>query len=189
MALAAGHRAKANHTGSLVWGDANSSDVASTNANSVTFRASGGYRLFSNAGASAGVFLAPGGNAWASISDRNVKKNFTPVSGEEVLEQLAVLPVQRWNYQWETDDAVPHLGPMAQDFKAAFFPGRDDTSITTQEADGVALAAIQGLNLKLEKTRAELKRRDAEHAALKSELHQLKHLVGLLAAQLNGGAP
>jgi hypothetical protein len=30
---------------------------------------------------------------------------------------------------------------MAQDFKAAFYPARDDKSITTQEADGVALAA------------------------------------------------
>jgi len=39
---------------------------------------------------------------------------------------------------------------MAQDFKAAFFPGRDDKVITTLEFDGVELAAIQGLNEKVE---------------------------------------
>ncbi len=42
-----------------------------------------------------------------------------------------------------------HLGPVAQDFRAAFGLGRNDTTITTVDADGVALAAIQGLNQKL----------------------------------------
>jgi len=32
---------------------------------------------------------------------------------------------------------------MAQDFKAAFYPGRDHKSISTLEFDGVELAAIQ----------------------------------------------
>jgi len=44
---------------------------------------------------------------------------------------------------------VRHLGPVAQDFRAAFGLGRNDTTITTVDADGVALAAIQGLNQKL----------------------------------------
>ena len=39
-----------------------------------------------------------------------------------------------------------YSGAMAQDFKAAFYPGRDDKSISTLEFDGVELAAIQGLN-------------------------------------------
>ncbi len=38
------------------------------------------------------------------------------------------------------------MGPMAQDFRAAFGLGVNDTSIVTVDADGVALAAIQGLN-------------------------------------------
>lgn len=60
-AFAAGCRAKANHTGAFVWGDRNDDDIASTTPNSVTMRASGGYRLFSNARATTGVSLAPGG--------------------------------------------------------------------------------------------------------------------------------
>ena len=65
---------------------------------------------------------------------------------------------------------MPHLGPMAQDFKAAFFPGRDDKTISTLEADGVALAAIQGLNRKLEE-------RDARIAALEKNVAELKELL------------
>ncbi len=37
------------------------------------------------------------------------------------------------------------MGPTAQDFYAAFDLGRDDTSISTVDEGGVALAAIQGL--------------------------------------------
>ena len=38
-----------------------------------------------------------------------------------------------------------HLGPTAQDFRAAFGLGEDDTTISTVDEQGVALAAIQGL--------------------------------------------
>jgi hypothetical protein len=48
---------------------------------------------------------------------------------------------------------------MAQDFRAAFGLGEDDKHIATVDADGVALAAIQGLNQKLERENAELKAR------------------------------
>ena len=110
-------------------------------------RASGGYRLYT--GGSSGVYLAANGSTWASVSDRNAKKNFQPVDTVAVLNKLAAMPVEKWNYKWEADNDTPHLGPMAQDFKAAFYPGRDEKSITTLEFDGVELAAIQGLNQKL----------------------------------------
>jgi hypothetical protein len=49
---------------------------------------------------------------------------------------------------------------MAQDFHAAFgLNGSDDKHISTVDESGVALAAIQGLNQKLEKEHAELKTR------------------------------
>ena len=52
------------------------------------------------------------------------KKNFQPVDAKEVVARLAKVPVQRWNYRWEPSDKVPHIGPMAQDFNGAFYPGR-----------------------------------------------------------------
>ncbi|MCW5555873.1 MAG: tail fiber domain-containing protein [Verrucomicrobiae bacterium] len=169
-AFAAGRRAKANHTGAFVWGDAFDGDVVSTNNNSVTLRASGGYRLFSDTGASAGVFLAPGGNSWASISDRNRKKDIQPLDSQAVLARLAALPVSTWRYDFEPAEATPHIGPMAQDFKAAFYPGRDNTTISTMEFDGVALAAIQGLNQKLEQREAEVRNLQDRLAKLEEQI-------------------
>jgi hypothetical protein len=66
------------------------------------------------------------------------------------------------------------MGPMAQDFYAAFGLGGGDTTITSMDPDGVALAAIQGLNQKLEETRVELKRRDAENAELRQRMERLE---------------
>ncbi len=168
---------QATNTGSLVWGDRSSfNPLTSTNDNSLTFRAAGGYRLFTDTNMTAGVSLASGSTAWATISDQNAKKNFVPVNGQTVLAKLAAVPVQQWNYKWEKDTDVPNIGPMAQAFKKAFYPGRDDKSITTLEFDGVELAAIQGLNQKLEEQKA-------ENAELKQQLNELKTLVKQLAQQ------
>jgi trimeric autotransporter adhesin len=176
-ALAAGTQAKAIHTGAFVWGDTTVTEVASSNANSVTMCASGGYRLFSDGDLQSGVFLAPGAGSWTTVSDRNAKENFEPVDSRGVLDKVATLPLTKWKYKTQTGD-VRHIGPMAQDFKAAFGVGETDIGITTIDADGVALAAIQGLNQKLE---AEVKARDAENARLKHRLGQLEELVHKLS--------
>jgi hypothetical protein len=179
FSFAAGHYAKATNSSAFVWSDG-SVTTGSAVDNSVTFRASGGYRFLTGA-TNVGVSLAANSTAWATLSDRNAKKNFAPVNNKAVLDTLARVPVQRWNYQWEKDDAVPHLGPTAQDFKAAFYPGRDDTSITTLEFDGVELAAIQGLNQKLEEKDAaltrELEERDKQIQALQRRLEALEELL------------
>jgi hypothetical protein len=70
---------------------------------------------------------------------------------------------------------------VAQDFYAAFNVGPDDKHIATVDADGVALAAIQGLNQKVEtgsqKSEARLQKLEADNARLKHELHELKELL------------
>lgn len=101
-------------------------------------------------------------------SDRNVKKNFEPVDAGEVLARVAALPLARWTYQAEAD-GIRHLGPMAQDFAAAFGLGANDVTIATVDADGVALAAIQGLNAKLERENAALRKRIERLEALLAE--------------------
>jgi len=173
--VAMGDLAKATNNASLVWADG-TAPTASTNAYSVTMRASGGYRFFTGTTA-VGVSLAPNATAWATISDQNAKKNFAAVDGQDILAKLAGVPVEKWNYKWETDNDVPHIGPMAQAFKAAFYPGRDDKSITTLEFDGVELAAIQGLNQKVEEKDARLCEQAAEISDLKSRLAKLEQLV------------
>jgi hypothetical protein len=109
---------------------------------------------------------------FVSSSDRNVKAGFEPIDAKALLEKVAAMPINRWHYT--NDSAITHLGPVAQDFRAAFGLGLDDKHIATVDADGVALAAIQGLNQKLEE---ELKRRDAENAELRKELSAIKTLL------------
>jgi hypothetical protein len=112
------------------------------------------------------------------VSDRAAKENFMPIDNREVLEKVATLPLARWQYK--TEPGVSHLGPVAQDFYSAFGLGADDKHIATVDADGVALAAIQGLNQKLEK---ELQARDEEIGELKQTVSELKQLVRQLADQ------
>jgi hypothetical protein len=104
------------------------------------------------------AYLSDGG-AWASASDRARKENFATVDARSVLEKVASLPIQIWNYTNEPS-AMRHLGPMSQDFHAAFgLNGEDDKHIADVDEGGVALAAIQGLNQKLEAENAQLKQR------------------------------
>jgi hypothetical protein len=84
-----------------------------------------------------------------SNSDRNLKENIKPVDPEEILTKVVQLPITTWNYNYD-QDAIPHMGPMAQDFYQAFRLGVDDKTIASMDKDGVALAAIQGLNRKME---------------------------------------
>jgi hypothetical protein len=117
---------------------------------------------------------------FVSASDRNVKTDFRPVKPAQVLDKVLALPLQEWTYQADPERSR-HLGPMAQDFHAAFGLGANDTTIATVDADGVAFAAIQGLNQKLAD---ELKRRDAENAELKARLEKLEQLLN---EKWNGG--
>ena len=78
------------------------------------------------------------------LSDRNAKRNFAAVNPREVLERVAGLPIQTWSYK-DDSAGVRHLGPMAQDFRAAFGLGPDDKHISVGDVEGVALASIQAL--------------------------------------------
>jgi len=163
--------------GSFVWTDRSSDTaVTPTAQNQTIFRSSGGYWLYSNSGLTAGVTLAPGAGAWSNISDRNMKANFSAVDKRAVLRGVLDLPISTWNYKSQ-DETVRHIGPMAQDFQAAFGVGEDDKHISTIDPDGVALAAIQGLN-------EELRDRDAKISAQQEELEKQKSKLSAIEAQM-----
>lgn len=114
------------------------------------------------------------GNTWINSSDRNLKENFTAIDPEQILCKVLALPVTEWNYKNKT---ARHLGPVAQDFSAQFNLGADDKSIATIDESGVALAAIQGLNKKLEQQSVELKEKDQRIAALEQAVTELREMV------------
>ncbi len=176
--FAAGRRAKANAPGCFVWGDSTNDDIICSLGNQWLARTSGGAHFYTSADLSTGVYVPAGGGSWSSVSDRNLKEHIKTVDSREVLALLQSVPVTTWNYRTQ-DASIRHMGPMAQDFYAAFGLGDDDVSIATVDLDGVALAAIQGL--------ADIAReQDAEIDALQG---QLLALEARLAAFESGDAP
>jgi hypothetical protein len=168
--FAAGADGHATHTGSFVWSSAERTD--SWGVQTFTVRAHGGVRFYTASGTGTGVQLSSGGGSWSSLSDRAAKANVSPVDNRAILAQVAAIPVQTWNYKTQ-DPSIRHIGPMAQDFYAAFGVGEDDTHITTVDADGVALAAIQGLYQVVQE-------RDAQVANLKSQVATLEARVAAM---------
>lgn len=119
-------------------------------------------------------------------SDRNEKKDFTAVSPAHILDAVTHLPLSEWSYK--TDPDTRHVGPMAQDFHAAFNIGTDDKHIAPIDEGGVALAAIQGLNQKLQD---ELNRRDLENAELKRSNEALEKRLSVIeqvVLKINSGS-
>jgi hypothetical protein len=133
-----------------------------------------GSSRLSVVGGAGGTASLSNGGVWTNASSRDYKERIAPIDPAVVLDKLVALPISRWQCKGSTEGM--HLGPMAEDFQAAFGLAGDGKSIGTVDADGVALAAIQGLNAKLE----------AENATLKSQLATLADRLARLEA---GRAP
>lgn len=115
-------------------------------------------------------------------SDRNQKQDIEPVAPLDTLNKLAQLPISAWAYTNYPN--VRHIGPMAQDFKAAFNLGEDDRHIGAGDGIGVALAAIKGLHEIVQEKDSEISRLRAELTSMKKELSSLKHDVADRLASL-----
>jgi hypothetical protein len=110
----------------------------------------------------------------ALTCDQNAKANFSDVDRGDILERLAAVPIRGWNYKMDPA-GVRHIGPTSQDFQAAFeLNGDDETHIASVDAQGIALAAIQGLNDKL----------NAENAQLRISLANLERRLAALESCL-----
>jgi hypothetical protein len=109
-----------------------------------------------------------------NASDRNVKENFEPVDNAEILDKVLALPITRWNFK-KQDPSVKYVGPMAQDFHAAFgLGGTDDRVIHATNAQGVTIAALQGLNARLEDRCQALQ---AEVTEMKSRMASMERML------------
>jgi trimeric autotransporter adhesin len=182
--FAAGRRAKATRAGQFVWADNNNLDFDPTAQGSFggvdnTFhvRATGGVRFATGINATGaittGCFVGPTLTGWSCTSDRSLKNQIKAISPRSVLEKLAAMPVTTWTIIGSNSR---QMGPMAQDFYKSFGLGNTDTSINSIDAQGVAFAAIQGLNQKLV---ADAKAKDATIASMQRELSAIKKKLGL----------
>ena len=114
-----------------------------------------------------GTFRA---QVFTATSDRNAKADFTTLSPKAILAKVAQLPIMSWSYKNEQAAGVRHVGPVSQDFKRLFNVGYDDKSIATVDADGIALAAIQGLKQLVDEKDAKISKLERELGLIKARL-------------------
>ena len=180
--FAAGRLAKAIHRGAFVWADSQLTLFKTSSVqDEFNVYCSGGARFFTKTAATTGVLLAPGGGSWSSVSDRDSKENVEAVDGRAILAQVVSMPLSTWNYKAQ-DTSIRHMGPMAQDFHAAFGLGVSDKLIDTIDPDGVALAAIQGLNAVVQEKDAEIAELRFRQTAIENQLAALTQQLEVLTA-------
>lgn len=107
-------------------------------------------------------------------SDRNRKHHIMPVNAKEVISKIAELPLFNWKYIGED---IGHIGPMAQDFYKAFGLGQGETTISSVDADGVALVAIKELHQQNSAQQSEID-------ALRQEIAELRTLLIAQSSQI-----
>ena len=121
---------------------------------------------------SIGARLTNGGN-WTNASSRALKHAFAAVDASAVLNRVLALPLGRWKYL-NAEGEGWHLGPAAEDFSEAFGLGASAQHITSVDANGVALVAVQGLAERIEREQREtLDALERENARLHEALARL----------------
>lgn len=190
-----------NHSGAIVYNP----QFGNGTANSMQFRTGGGFtRMTIDSSGKVGVGVGgnetaltyplevgtdstngngahlTAGGVWTNGSDRNSKQHFESIDTREILRKVTELPVQRWQYKGEPAQ-IRHIGPVAQDFYAAFGTGDDARYIGTIDADGVALAAIQGLYDIVQEKQCEVEelreQKDQQIKELRAQVAELRALV------------
>jgi len=146
-----------------------------------------GFRI--SLGGSGGQEFEVGNDGTLAVGPAGTQNLFLDTSGnltiqgtltDRVLDKLARLEVSRWSYE---DQQARHLGPMAEDFHAAFGLGEDARHIAPKDMAGVAMASAQALKTKvdqqqvtIEQQRQRLVDQDRELEALRARLEELETL-------------
>ena len=185
--LAAGSQATipAGANGSFLWSDSTGPmSLPATAHDEFIVGATNGIGMYTFKDYTHGCFLVGAAASWTCTSDRATKSGFTDIEPRDVLASLIAMPIAQWRWQGEAE-AVRHIGPTAQDFRAAFGLGYDDKTIALVDSEGVALAAIKGLNTKLEERLAEKEQQlvvqQREIAELRARVGRVETLRGELA--------
>jgi hypothetical protein len=154
--------------GTFLYGDASTTTaLVSFTPNEFVVRAAGGFRLRTSPTLNTGCDLPAGSGTFSCTSSRSAKEGFEDLDGETVLDRLGAMRIQRWRYRGTNSF---HAGPTAEDFHAAFGLGEGPATISTVDADGISLIAVQAL---VRRT-AELQQ---QNAALQGQLEALSRIV------------
>ncbi len=133
-----------------------------------------GYSAYGNAGYFAGNVIVDKTLTVRTLtysSDKNLKTDVRQIDANDLLQRVSELPITSWNYK--TEPHKRHVGPMAQDFHAAFgLNGDDETHISEVDIAGVSLAAIKALNSEMKAENAELRATVATQARTVADMKQ-----------------
>jgi hypothetical protein len=176
--MAFGWKANTNDMeGAVVFADhsANSNFTASA-PNQFVARMDGGYRLYTSKNLDVCVTLNSGSGSWELLSDRNKKENFLSIDREGILEKLAGVDIQSWNYIAQGPE-VRHIGITSQDFYQNFGFGSSDTTISEVDLAGVSMVAVQGLIDRTNTMLTEMQELKSQNEALRKEVESLKELL------------
>lgn len=145
------------------------------------------YAYIDVAGGSFGeMILDANGNmtilgTYSPSSDRNRKENITSINTQDILSKLSRIPISEWQFKQED---IRHIGPMAQDFYAAFGLGQGEITISTVDADGIIMAAVQALYQNDLAKETRIQNQQFEIADLKAENEALKERLSKIEAVL-----
>ncbi len=190
--FAAGSRADALSDGCFVWADASSTGyyLICDISNQWLARASGGVYFYTNPGETTGSYLAASGSSWNSVSNRDAKENFTHLDSQQLLENLAKVPITTWNFK-EQDPSIVHVGLMADEFNNLItgLGGEGKDYINSMDAVGVSLAAIQGLYVENLDLKAQLDNQQSQINSLETRLVALEAGRSVSAGLSNSAVP
>jgi hypothetical protein len=147
--------------------------VLKTDATDIGFVVAGAY----------GGYVTSSG--FTNFSSRTLKENIHPQNYQTVLEKVEALDVPMWNYKTDHAKGIVHIGPIAEDFHAAFGLGdTNNKTIATIDEMGVTLAALKGLALRVDGLKAAFDGDSNDIAKLKSDNDKLKAANDNDAAQI-----
>jgi hypothetical protein len=145
----------------------------------IVLRTSFASNSVAGVGGNTGCDLPSGSGTFTCSSSRTIKENFLAVNGEDVLARIRATPVTTWNYIAE-GRRVRHLGPVAEDFHAAFGLGPSATSVGLGDIDGVNFAGVKALEARTANLQRQLDARDGEVRQLRDEVSELRAQVQAL---------
>jgi len=151
--------------GDDIWLFTHGSSFSPTGNGKFYVKNTGGTYIYSNDKATTGVSLHKGSSSWASISDINKKENLIEVDCTDILENVKLLPIYKYNYIGNPKEQR-NIGPVAQDWHKLFpcesikstikddksgkiktleTPPKDLLSIEIMDLVGVCISSIKSL--------------------------------------------
>ncbi len=102
-------------------------------------------------------------------SSRSLKEDLVAAAADSVLQKLASLPIYTWQYIGASER---HIGPVAEEFHAAFGFGSDPQRVAPGDMAGVAMVATQALQAEVAEKEARISELEARLARIEAQLQQ-----------------